>query len=243
VQVRARFARDPKAVLREVVIPFVTDNARAVVTAVDAERKGATSSSGKKDEVPASGDEPSKHTSIIKISAKVDNPDNDKLRYRVSYRFETPGSAWRPAMLPDDIHTDKDYEWETAGLPEGHYRVLVEATDELVNPPALVRRHALESGTVIVDNTPPVFQDLAVNGRRVRGKVLDAVGPIVRIDVSVDPHTKLWIPFRPQDGVFDEPVEEIDIDLGPVLAPGAHLVAVRAFDAAANLVVRTVEVK
>src|SRR4029078_5549377 len=40
VQVRARWARDPNAVLTEVTVPFVTDNVRPVVTEVGAAAKG-----------------------------------------------------------------------------------------------------------------------------------------------------------------------------------------------------------
>jgi hypothetical protein len=244
IQVRARFARDAKAVVRQIEIPFLTDNARAVITSIEADMKGAASkASPKKDEVPASGDEPAKHNNAVKVSWKVENPDNDKLRYRLWYRLE--GSpAWRAAMPSDQIHTDKDYEWDTSGLPEGLYRVRVEATDELVNPPQQITRHELVSGTVIVDNTPPVFKDLAVNGRRIRGTAVDGVGPIARIDVAVDSQTKSWTPFHPQDGVFDEASESFDLDVAPLLpGPGPHIVAVRLYDSAGNMVVRTVEVR
>jgi hypothetical protein len=246
IQVRARFARDPKAVVREVAIPFITDNARAVITSIDSEMKGAPSrsSSSKKDEVPSSGDEPAKHNNIVKVSWKIDNPDSDKLRYRLWYRLEG-SQTWRAALQPDQIHTDKDYEWDTSGLPEGTYRVKVEATDELVNPPSQVTRHELVSGTVTVDNTPPVFEQLTVAGKHLRGKVVDGVGPIARIDVSIDAQTKIWTPFHPQDGVFDEAVEEYDIDVTPLLpsGPGSHLVAIRVHDSAGNMVVRTAEVR
>jgi hypothetical protein len=244
IQVRARFAKDPKAVLREIQIPFITDNARAVITSVDAEMKGAPAArSSKKDEVPASGDEPPKHSNTVKVSWKVDNPDSDKLRFRMWYRLEG-AQAWRAAMLPDQIHTDKDFEWDTSGLPEGLYRVRVEGTDELVNPPPAVTRHELVSSTVIVDNTPPVFKDLAVNGKRVRATVVDGVGPITHLDVAVDAQTKTWTPFHPQDAIFDEATESFDIDLTPMLSgPGPHIVAIRAYDAAGNMVVKTAEVR
>ena len=39
VQMRARFGKDAKAVVREVVLSFVTDNARAIVTSIDAVAK------------------------------------------------------------------------------------------------------------------------------------------------------------------------------------------------------------
>src|SRR6185503_14061880 len=39
VQLRARWSRDPNAVLREVSLSFVTDNVRAVITSIEATSK------------------------------------------------------------------------------------------------------------------------------------------------------------------------------------------------------------
>jgi hypothetical protein len=234
VQVRARFARDPNAVLSEIVIPYVPDNLRAVVTGVDAQPKAAS----KENATPG---EPERHTSIIKITWRVDNPDGDALRYRLFYRLDGQ-TVFRDLTRPDEPLGKAEYEWETASLPEGTYRIRVEATDELVNPPDRAFRHALESSVVLVDNTPPVFRNLAAQGRRVRGDAVDGVGPIARIDVAVDGKNE-WRPFLPADGIFDEPVEAFDLDVSSFVGPGNHLVAVRVFDQAGNFVVRDVEVK
>jgi hypothetical protein len=238
--VRARFSRDPGAVLSQVVLPFVTDNARAVVTSVDAQPKN-TPPAAKEGGLPASGGEPERHASVIKVSWKVDNPDADALRYRVSYRVDGR-TVYRDITRPDEILTKTEYEWETASLPEGPYRVRVEATDENANPPDRAFKHSLESAVVIVDNTPPVFRTLAAQGRRIRGDAVDGVGPIARIDVAFDGRTE-WRPFLPADGVFDEPVEAFDFDVSPLVGPGNHQVAVRVFDQAGNFVVRDLELK
>jgi hypothetical protein len=234
VQVRARFARDPNAVLSEIVLPYVPDNLRAVVTGVDAQPKAASKDN-------ATPGEPERHTSIIKITWRVDNPDGDALRYRLFYRLDGQ-TVFRDLTRPDEPLGKAEYEWETASLPEGTYRVRVEATDELVNPPDRAFRHTLESSVVLVDNTPPVFRNLAAQGRRVRGDAVDGVGPIARIDVAIDGKTE-WRPFLPADGIFDEPVEAFDLDVSSFVGPGNHLVAVRVFDQAGNFVVRDVEVK
>ena len=42
VQVRARFARDPNAVLSEIILPYEPDNLRAVVTSIDAQPKAGS---------------------------------------------------------------------------------------------------------------------------------------------------------------------------------------------------------
>jgi hypothetical protein len=241
-QVRSRFARDPKAVLSLIEVPFVTDNARPVVTSIDAAMKGAAAASTTK-EVPSSGDEPPKHSSIIKVSWKVDNQDNDQLRYRVLYRLEG-GITWRAAMAPDEVFTKSEFEWETAGLPEGTYRVRVDVSDELANPPQNTLRHSLESQTITVDNTPPVFQRFTVAGKKLQVTAVDGLGPIERLDVSLDPQAKVWAPFFPQDGVFDEPQEDFDLDLTPLLeGSGPKIVAVRVFDHAGNATVKSVEIR
>jgi len=239
VQIRARWARDPAAVLREVTLSFVTDNARAVITSIAATPKGQAKPS--KAGVQPSGGEAPKPASTIQLSWKVDNPDQDDLRYRISYRMQGQ-ATWRSALKPGEKVTKTEYTWDTTALPEGEYRLLVEVTDELANPPDRVQRHTLESGTVLVDNTPPVIKTLALQGRRIRGDVTDGLGPIARIEVSIA-GTDEWRPLFPADGVFDEPGENFDADISSIVPAGSHLVALRAYDSSGNVVTRDVEAR
>jgi hypothetical protein len=237
VQLRARFSKDSNATLHDISLPFVTDNLRAVVTGVEA--RSSKSGGGS---MPSSGSDIPSRASTIKLNWRVDNPDNDQLRYRVSFRFEKQPGTWRDLTKPDDVHTRSDIDWETASLPEGTYRIRVEATDEMANPPDRITRHALESGPILVDNTAPVFRTLRTQGKRVQAELTDGLGPITRIDFAVNGRTE-WRPLAPKDGIFDEPTEEIDVDLSSILPSGTNLVAVRAFDQAGNFVVRDIEVK
>jgi len=192
-------------------------------------------------EVPASGGEPPKHESVVKVSWKVENPDADSLRYRVAFKRE--GQAqWRDALKQDEVHTKTDFEWETSALPEGKYRVRVEASDETANPPDQVQKHALESETVLVDNTPPRIDTLTLNARRLRARVIDGVSPIARVELAVDGKSD-WRPLGPSDGVFDTVDEAVDTDVSALVPPGSHIVVVRAFDAAGNSVSRDIETK
>ncbi|MCL2824172.1 MAG: hypothetical protein FWD57_09290, partial [Polyangiaceae bacterium] len=239
LQVRARFSRDPSAVLRDVTAYFVTDNARAIVTSVSA---GESSSSGRSDSVPESGGPISEARTKIKLSWRVTNPDNDTLRFRLYYRFEN-SSVWRAILPSNEVLTRTSYDWETAGLPEGAFRVKVEASDELSNPPNLVLKHSLESGTVIIDNTPPVIEQLTVAGKRIQGRAVDGVGPIARIEVAVDPDQNQWFPYFPVDGIFDDKTERFDLDVSTLVSSVPVIVTVRVTDASGNRVVRAVEVR
>ena len=239
VQVRARFARAPEAQLEEILLPFVTDNLRAVVTEVSAQSKSAVKES--KEGLVASGGDPPKHESIVKVTWKVDNPDQDGLRYRLYYRQQgTPQSAWREMLRTDEVVTNKtEYDWETATLPEGKYQIRVEASDETSNPPDQVQKHALDTSGVLVDNTPPTFPLLTMTGRKLKARVVDGVGPVTRVDVSIDGRGE-WRPLAPTDRVFDSADESFDADLASIVPAGSHIVAVRAFDAAGNYVVREI---
>ncbi len=238
LQVRARL-RDPSASIADVTIAFATENLRAVVTDVEAHEKGAAKET--KEGLPASGGEPPKHDSVVHVAWKVDNPDSDELRYRVQFRREGQG-RWLDATPPDDVLTKPELDWDTAALPEGNYRIRVDASDEIANPPDDVTHHALESGPVRVDNTPPVFKSIGVTGHRLRAEVVDGIGPIARVEVAVDGRLE-WRPVLPVDGIFDTADETIDADITALLpaGPGPHVVAVRAFDAAGNAAVREVE--
>jgi hypothetical protein len=238
VQVRGRWSKDAAAVLTDVTLPFVTENVRPVILEVSATTKGLTREPIKEN-LPASGSARPKHDATVKLSWKVDNADNDALRYRVSFKREGQ-TLWRDALKPEEELTTSEYEWETDALPEGKYRVRVEASDEAANPPGTVLKHALESQSILVDNTPPTIAALTITGRRLRARVTDGAGPIARVELTID-GKDTWHPLAAADGVLDTADEAIDSDVSALVPPGSHIVALRAFDAAGNAVTREVE--
>jgi len=239
LQVRARFATDPNAVLSAIGISFVTDNMRAVITSVEAKDPD---NSDNDDAIHASGGPVThKAESTIALAWKVDNPDKDELRYRLQYR-QVGSNLWFDVLKPQEKLTKDNYTWETSDLPEGRYHLRLIATDELSNPPDRVTRDEMESPVVLVDNTPPVVEGLKVNGKRVQGVAIDGVGPIARIEFSLAGSDE-WTPFYPTDGIFDEQREEFDADLSGHVPALPALVSLRVYDKANNYVIRSILLK
>jgi hypothetical protein len=95
---------------------------------------------------------------------------------------------------------------------------------------------------VLVDNTAPTVEQLRTNGRVIEGAVLDGVGPIQRIELSLA-GSEEWFPYFPKDGIFDEQREEFVADVTPFAPKGPALVSLRAYDSANNFVVKHVSLK
>lgn len=239
IQVRARWGNAPDATLEEVTIPFLTDNLRPVVTELEAAAKGGVRET--REGLVGSGSDAPKHDGTVHVTWRVDNPDGDALRYRVAYRKEDQ-TAWHDMLKPEEILSKTELDWDTTGLPEGKYRVRVEASDEAANPPDQVQRHQLETGGVLVDNTPPTIVTVGLVGRKLKVHVQDGASPIARIEVSYDGKTD-FRPLAPADGIFDAADESVDTDIGALVPGGSHIVAVRAYDAAGNMAVKDVEAK
>ncbi|MEI8254950.1 MAG: hypothetical protein WCJ30_04685, partial [Deltaproteobacteria bacterium] len=214
LQIRARWAGTGVSVLRAVTAYYLPTNQRAVLTDVSAETK--------------SGDP---RPQAVKIGWKVDNPDSDALRYRVRFRGDAEQN-WRSVLRIGEYVTTTSYDWSIDGLPEGYYRVQIEASDEAVNPEGDAQRDVRVSEPVLVDNTAPRVVVRVVGGVA-RGEAVDGVSAITRVELAVD--SLDWRPMRAVDGVFDEPSESFEAVLPMFGDGGEHVVSVRATDEAGNL--------
>ncbi|MBL8603891.1 MAG: hypothetical protein JNK72_18335 [Myxococcales bacterium] len=216
VQVRARFGRDADSQIRAVTVFYLPENQRAVLTEVSA--SAAETKTGES------------RSATLRLAWKVENPDADALRYRLRYRADAE-SAWRPLLRNQDWLSTTSFDWPTDGVPEGWYRVEVEASDEASNYEDTAQRDRRESEPVLVDNTPPTVT-LAGSGASVTGTVEDASSSVTRLEWSLDGAE--WRPLRARDGVLDQRSEAFSVTLSG-LTPGPHTVAVRAYDEAGNL--------
>lgn len=214
LQIRARFSRDAATVLRAVTVYYLPTNQRPVLTEVTAEvRAGET------------------RPAVVRLNWKVENPDNDSIRYRVRYRGDGENN-WRSLHRNSEYATATNLEWSIDGLAEGFYRVSVEATDEASNPEGEALTDRRESEPLLIDLTPPTATVRFENGRIV-GDARDGASAITRIEYAVD--TLEWRPARSADGVFDEREERFEARLPQPLPAGEHTVSVRVYDEAGNM--------
>jgi hypothetical protein len=220
LQVRARLDPGASSTLYAVQAYYLPGNQPATVKDIaikPAQPKGREAAEG----------EP---TTNYKIDWKVDNPDNDKLRYRLEYRPENR-SEYRPILRESEILTRAGYDWDTEAIPDGYYRVRIEASDELENPEAAVLRERAESEPFLLDNHAPRIDGLRFENGRVLGTARDELGPIAKLEYALD--GKEWKPLHPKDDLFDTAVEPFELQLGK-LSAGSHVVAVRVADARDN---------
>lgn len=178
-------------------------------------------------------------SSVYKLRWKSDNPDNDSLRYRLYFKRED-SNRYRALLRESEPLTASEYSWDTEAVPDGYYRVRVEASDELDNPEPLVQRNRTESEPFLVDNSAPEVVGLQVQNGKVVGSARDALGPIGKLEYSVDGLE--WRLVRADDELLDSREEAFSLPLLQ-LPKGNHLVAIRASDARGNTHTREIEVE
>ncbi len=217
-QVRARFPTTGDAVLRAVTAFYLPENQRAVLTELTAAAPETKAGDAR--------------STALKLAWKVENPDNDTLRYRLYFRGDGD-ATWRGLLRNQEWLATPSFDWATEGLAEGWYRVEVEASDEASNPDGEVTRDVRVSEPVLVDNTAPTVT-VRVDGDRVRGTADDGASALLRVEASVDGGE--WRPLRADDGVLDEPREAFAGALPAAgLRAGEHVLTARAFDEAGNV--------
>lgn len=173
------------------------------------------------------------------LTWRATDPNGDPLRGRVLVRAEPDG---------DWIEIGKDLEvsvltWNTNTLADGRYRVKVEVSDRDGNAVGEALAAEAVSEPFSVDNHAPQVTSLdsAREGERtiVTGAASDGEGWLQRLDLSVDDGP--WRSIAPEGGFSDAPRLTFRVAV-PDLAPGPHLLSVRAVDAAGNAATRAIRV-
>ncbi|MGO8792185.1 MAG: hypothetical protein ACLQVL_33020 [Terriglobia bacterium] len=168
----------------------------------------------------------------ISLAWQAEDPNGDQLTYAL-YVKATDEREWH--LLKDKLH-QTTYTIEPNTLADGKYVARLVASDEESNPPNLERKSELLSAPFWVDNTPPDVEvvKLTVNGFRaeVQFSAEDATSPLRGADASLDGQD--WQDVLSDDGIVDSRKETFTLKFNH-LAPGEHILALRAADTSGNI--------
>lgn len=158
------------------------------------------------------------------------DPNGDDMAFTLHIRKEG-WPAW--IRLGDAPITEKTFAWDSTAVPDGTYRLRVTASDRPSNLPGEAKeRHRTSEPFVVDHEAPSVKVEPKTGGRGATVTLRDDLTRLVKAAYALDGGD--WVPVFPADGLFDGRRETIAIDL-PDLAPGHHVLMVRANDAAGNL--------
>lgn len=153
--------------------------------------------------------------------------NDDELIFSIYYRGEGEKN-WR--LLKDKID-QRFYSWDTSTMPDGAYTLKIFASDAPSNPPEEVLTAERESERFVVDNTPPVVENLrteaAAGEVHVRFDARDSASAITRCESSLDAND--WETVFPTGRLADARQESYEIVLKK-LSPGEHTIAVQVYD-------------
>lgn len=167
----------------------------------------------------------------LQIAWQADDPDGDRLAYSLCFRGEDE-REWKllKSNLPENA-----WSIDSDSLADGRYYFRVVASDAPANPPSTARTAELVSAPTLIDHTPPVVTAGAPtrSGDHVEIVIdaVDAASPLRRAEYSLDAGP--WVAMAPVEGILDSQSEHFVLKLDGV-APGEHLVVVRALDSANN---------
>jgi sugar lactone lactonase YvrE len=168
----------------------------------------------------------------ITLAWQADDPNGDPLVYTL-YVKATDEREWH--LLKDKIHQN-NYLIDPTSLADGKYVARLVASDEEANPPKLERKSELLSAPFWVDNTPPDVEVLkqVVTGfaADVQFAAEDSTSPLRSAETSLDGQE--WRNVLSDDGIVDSRKETFTVKLSH-LAPGEHILALRASDTSGNI--------
>jgi sugar lactone lactonase YvrE len=168
----------------------------------------------------------------ITLTWQADDPNGDQLIYAL-YVKSTDEQEWH--LLKDKI-LQPSYTIDPTALADGKYVARLVVSDEESNPLNLERKSELLSAPFWIDNTPPDVEVLrqSVTGlsAEVHFSAEDSTSPLRSAETSLDGQN--WRGILSDDGVVDSRKETFTVKL-PHLAPGEHILALRASDTSGNV--------
>jgi hypothetical protein len=200
--------------LRSVALSYRTANLAPEITRLDIPDLSAADGAAKQ--------------TRLNIRWEATDPNEDDLIYTLLVCKE----GWPEWIrLDNEPLTEKTFAWDTTAFPSGSYRLKLTASDRPSNAAADALHRERESVAFLVDHDPPTVS-VTAKGSGVSIALKDALTRLVKAEYAVDGGP--WSTIFPDDELFDSTDEKITLRV-PDLSRGAHLIMVRATDAAGNV--------
>jgi hypothetical protein len=212
--------------VNSVSLKYLMPNLQPRISAVKAEYDAAGKADG-------AGNAPAPR-SKLKVEWEAADANGDELQYTLEAAPLGSDGPW--VRIAKDL-TANDFEWDTRTTPDGRYILRVTASDENDNPPGSGKSALRRSDPVLVDNTPPVIENLKIEplGKtsvKLTARLTDALSPLTEFRYTIDSDDQ-WQLVLPEDLIYDSTDETVSVTIAK-LAAGRHVVTVRATDALNN---------
>jgi hypothetical protein len=212
--------------LRRVTTYYVPQNQATTIEEVTIEPS-------EKQTLPTLKDSAAKPRSpVLKVKWKTENPDSDDTTYTLDVRREGEAN-WRRLEVGKTPLTSTSWDWNTETFPDGWYRLRVTSSDAMSNSPDRALVSSKTSTLFSIDNQRPAIDGFQISYPKANARGSDGLNVIAEMSFSVDDGP--WQLGTTADGIFDDLVEDLRIDLPKGLAKGTHTLALRVADAAGNV--------
>ncbi len=171
---------------------------------------------------------------------KGSDENKDQLTYDVFLRMI---GKQRWIRLTKEISETK-YDFNSLTVADGRYEFKVQACDEISNIKNEAKTHSRISQPIVVDNTPPVVNELDYkldnDSVYIRMELTDSFSVIGDVKYTVNSSDQ-WRKVIASDGVYDSRHESVvfDVDLEE---PGEHFIAIKISDASGNVMHKNITV-
>lgn len=212
-----------RPVVREVAIASTVPNLKPRIKSITTERQ---QNQGKKGQ--------------FQISYQAEDDNEDKLIYKLDFR-KLGRENW--IEIKDELEENK-FTWDSKTVEDGRYEIRVTASDVRSNKPEDKKTAGRVSDPVIVDNTGPDIEKLALeyksDGVTLNLRVTDKYSAVGEVHYTVDSNEE-WNKAMPDDFVYDTVKEDFTIMIEE-LKTGEHVIAVKASDQASNTTYKSFEI-
>lgn len=176
------------------------------------------------------------NTQRLAITWEANDPNGDKLRFKLFFKGEDE-IEWK--LIEENLLVPR-FLFSTEAIPDGKYRIKVEATDAPENQVTSASMVSSISRIYVVDNTPPEIPKL--EGRRIgdefeiTASAKDATSILAAAEYNLNA-SREWQAVAPEDGIFDFYQETFRVRVKPEKEHAdspEHTFSLRVYDREGN---------